>query len=108
MAAYFDQSELRRLRRFSRLGKSRITIKACAQLLLLLSILLNLPSYAAEKSSTSENVVVTDEVADYSIIDNQSSTQPTTVSVPAINDTAINNPNSSLNSIVSSKQKCYV
>ena len=63
MAAYFDQPELRRLRRFSRLGKSRITTKACTQLLLLLSILLNLPSYAAEKSSISENVVVTDEVA---------------------------------------------
>ena len=96
MAAYFDQPELRRLRRFSRLGKSRITTKACAQLLLLLSILLNLPSYAAEKSSTSENIVVTDEVADNSILDNQSSTQPTIA--PAINAPAINEPNNSLNS----------
>ena len=93
MAAYFDQPELRRL---SRLGRSRITTKACTQLLLLLSILLNLPSYAAEKSSTSENVVVTDEVANNSTPDNESSNQPTTV--PAINDTAINEPNNSLNS----------
>ena len=98
MAAYFDQPELRRLRRFGRLGKSRITTKACTQLLLLLSILLNLPSYAAEKSSTSENVVVTDEVANNSTPDNESSNQPTTV--PAINDTAINEPNSSLNSTI--------
>ena len=98
MAAYFDQPELRRLRRFSRLGKSRITTKACTQLLLLLSILLNLPSYAAEKSSISENVVVTDEVANNSTTDNESSNQPTTV--PAINDTAINEPNSSLNSTI--------
>ncbi len=96
MAAYFDQPELRRLRRFSRLGKSRITTKACTQLLLLLSILLNLPSYAAEKSSISENVVVTDEVADNSIIDNQSSTQPTIE--PAVNAPATNEPNNSLNS----------
>ena len=100
MAAYFDQPELRRLRRFSRLGKSRITTKACTQLLLLLSILLNLPSYAAEKSSISENVVVTDEVADNSIIDNEQSNQPTTVSAPAINAPAINEPNNSLNSTI--------
>ena len=100
MAAYFDQPELRRLRRFSRLGKSRITTKACAQLLLLLSILLNLPSYAAEKSSASENVVVTDEVADNNTTDNEQSNQPTIVSVPAINAPAINEPNSSLNSTI--------
>ena len=100
MAAYFDQPELRRLRRFSRLGKSLITTKACTQLLLLLSILLNLPSYAAEKSSISENVVVTDEVADNSIIDNEQSNQPTTVSAPAINAPAINEPNNSLNSTI--------
>ena len=98
MAAYFDQPELRRLRRFSRLGKSRITTKACTQLLLLLSILLSMPTYAAEKSSTSKNVVVTDEVANNSTTDNESSNQPTTV--PAINDTAINEPNSSLNSTI--------
>ena len=100
MAAYFDQPELRRLRRSSKLGKSRITTKACTQLLLLLSILLNLPSYAAEKSSISENVVVTDEVADNSIIDNEQSNQPTTVSAPAINAPAINEPNNSLNSTI--------
>ena len=103
MAAYFDQPELRRLRRFSRLsrvGKSRITTKACAQLLLLLSILLNLPSYAAEKSSTSENVVVTDVVTDNNTTDNEQSNQPTTVSVPAINALAINEPNNSLNSTI--------
>ena len=98
MAAYFDQPELRRLSRLSRLGKLRITTKACAQLLLLLSILLNLPSYAAEKSSTSENVVVTDEIADNSIIDNQSSTQPTIEL--AVNAPAINEPNNSLNSAI--------
>ena len=98
MAAYFDQPELRRLRRFSRLGKSRITTKACTQLLLLLSILLNLPSYAAEKSSTSDNIVVTDEVADNNITDNEQSNQPTIV--PAINAPAINEPNNSLNSAI--------
>ena len=100
MAAYFDQPELRRLRRFSRLGKSRITTKACTQLLLLLSILLNLPSYAAEKSSISENVVVTDVVSDNNTTDNEQSNQPTTVSAPAINAPAINEPNNSLNSTI--------
>ena len=100
MAVYFDQPELRRLRRLSRLGKSRITTKACSQLLLLLSILLNLPSYAVEKSSTSENVVVTDEVADNNTTDNEQSNQPTTVSAPAINASAINEPNNSLNSTI--------
>ena len=100
MAAYFDQSELRRL---SRLGKSRITTKACAQLLLLLSIVLNLPTYAAEKSSTSENVALTDEVADNNATNNETSAQPTTT--PTVNDPAINNPatsdlNNGLNSTI--------
>ena len=89
MAAYFDQPELRRLRRFGRLGKSRITTKACTQLLLLLSILLNLPSYAAEKISTEESSVLAKEVAD-----NDASTAQ-----PVVNE-ATNEPNNSLNSTI--------
>ena len=89
MAAYFDQPELRRLRRFGRLGKSRITTKACTQLLLLLSILLNLPSYAAEKISTEESSILAKEVAD-----NDASTAQ-----PVVNE-ATNEPNNSLNSTI--------
>ena len=88
MAANFDQRKL------------RITIKACVQLLLPLSIFLSLPTYAAEKSSASDNIVVTDEVADNNTTDNEKSNQPTTVSPPAINAPAINEPNNSLNSTI--------
>ena len=106
MAAYFDQPKLRRLRRLrrsSKLGKSRIMVKACGQLLLLLSIVLSMPSYAAEKSSTSENVALTDAVADNNAVNNEPSAQPTTA--PTVNDPAINNPatsdlNNGLNSTI--------
>ena len=87
MAAYFDQPELPRS---SWLGKSRITTKACGQLLLLLSIVLSMPTYAAEKSSTSENVALTDAFADNNAVNNEPSAQPTTA--PTVNDPAINNP----------------
>ena len=87
MAAYFDQPELPRS---SWLGKSRITTKACGQLLLLLSIVLSMPTYAAEKSSTSENVALTDEVANNNAVNNEPSAQPTTA--PTVNNPAINNP----------------
>ena len=100
MAAYFDQPELPRS---SWLGKSRITTKACAQLLLLLSIVLSMSTYAAEKSSTSESVALTDEVADNNAVNNEPSAQPTTA--PTVNDPAINNPatsdlNNGLNSTI--------
>ena len=106
MAAYFDQPELRRLRRCSKLSQLRIMTKACAQLLLLLSIflsvLLSVPIYAAAESSISENVIVNDEAADNhatsshgtnNATNNEPNTQPTTI--PPINE-----PNNSLNSAI--------
>lgn len=102
MAAYFDQPGLRKLRRWSKLSQLRIMTKACAQLLLLLSIFLSVPIYAAAESSTNENVVVNDEVADNhatsshttnNATNNEPNTQPTTTP-------PINKPNNSLNSAI--------
>ena len=75
MAANFDQRKL------------RITIKACVQLLLPLSIFLSLPTDAAEKISTDESSVLAKEIAD-----NDASTAQ-----PAVNE-ATNEPNNGLNS----------
>ena len=82
MAANFDQRKL------------RITIKACVQLLLPLSIFLSLPTYAAEKISTDESSVLAKEIAD-----NDASTAQ-----PAVNE-ATNEPNNGLNS--TSYHTCY-
>lgn len=102
MAAYVDQPELRRLRRCSKLSQLRIITKACAQLLLLLSIflsvLLSMPTYAATDSSTSENIVPNNEAAEDSTADSETSAQ--TPNAPAINAPPANEPNNSLNSAI--------
>lgn len=96
MAVYSDQSKLSRARRL------RLTAKVCSQLLLL-SMVLSMPTYAAEKNSLDESTVVVangaEEANSAGIADNSA-----TASVPAAqttNELAINEPNVGIDSSIS-------